>query len=162
MRSHKDLEAAVPHIAHDMMLLRMAWDSHRFRVGWTTWYVMARNAAIFFELPDAGGRAGDLRASDFFQKGGAAAGRWRVAKATRLIDAHATLKALKRDASQAAAHLSWDRVLKPPAQQPSGATTRLLLGLWGDFVSSLSEPHKDWFMSAWRALHPRHQRPLEG
>jgi hypothetical protein len=67
-QSESRLLEAVPHIANDMLVLRQARDYSSLRIGWTTWYVMARNIAIFFELPNTGGRRNDILCSEYLSE----------------------------------------------------------------------------------------------
>lgn len=149
------LLAAIPHVAHDAMLLRQAFQFHTLRVGWTTWFVMARNMAIFFDVAGSGGRKDDIRASQFFRLRTDTAARWSAAKAARLAEAPPSLGDLHSHASQAVAHLSWMRVRQPEVQTPSRAVTKVLQGLWGDFAQCAPEPYRAEIRRAWRALHPR-------
>jgi hypothetical protein len=154
--STENLMAAIPHVAHDALLLRLAFESRVLRVGWTTWFVMARNLAIFFEV-GSGGRSDDIRASQFFVRGGQSTGPWVAAKTQRLAGAPPALATLHGDASQAVAHLSWRRVHQSEVQTPSREITRLLLGLWSDFAQFTSDPYRAEIRRAWRALHRRPQ-----
>ena len=155
MPSTDELRAAVPHIAHDMMLFRQAWEHRRLRVGWTAWYIMARNVAIFLEVPRSGGDKSDIRASDYYRPGNEGdRRRWRAARSARLAGAPQSLGRLKADASQAAAHLSWNRVRRPEVQHPTREVTDVLRMLWGYFVEGAPAPYKDLFLQAWRELHP--------
>ena len=155
MRS-SELRAAAPHIAHDVMLLRQAHELRHLRVGWTAWYVMARNVATFFEV--AQGRRGDIRAREYFESGAELA-KWRAVRARRLETAPPGLGVLYGQASRAVAHLSWQRVTEGEVQAPSREGTQFLLGLWSDFVTCLGAPHKERFLEAWKALHRRAQKP---
>jgi hypothetical protein len=157
VRSSSELRAAATHIAHDVMLLRQAHDLRRLRVGWTAWYVLARNVATFFEVGQ--GRRGDIRAKEFFESGSADLAKWRAAKARRLETAPPGLGVLYGQASRAVAHLSWQRVTEGEVQAPSREVTRLLLRLWSDFVRCLGAPHRERFLEAWKALHRRPQKP---
>ncbi len=153
MPTPAQLQAAVPHIANDMLVLRQANEYRRLRVSWTAWYPLARNAATFLEVVQ--GSKGDIRAREFFAPGTAELKRWRDAKAARLKDAPPPLATLYPDASQAAAHLSWKRVTAPAVQPPSTAVTHWLLMLWADFVAAVPQPYKRQFLAEWDHLHGR-------
>jgi hypothetical protein len=71
---------------------------------------MARNAAIFFEIPGAGGRKDDIRCSEYLRNP-EVTGMWRRRKRDRLRSAPPELANLHADASQAAAHLSGDGLM---------------------------------------------------
>jgi hypothetical protein len=152
----ENLQAAIAHIANDALVLRQANELKHLRVGWTTWYVMARNLTVFLEVEQ--GRSYDIRASDFLNSDPEAAQRWGNAKVARLEGAPAELTRVKADASQAATHLSWGRVHQPDVQPPSDAVTKTLLLLWSDFVVCVPEPYKATCLKVWRDLHPRPQK----
>ena len=156
MPTPAQLRAAVPHIAHDMMLLRQANEYRRLRVAWTAWYPLARNVATFLGIVQ--GSRGDIRAAEFFDRGSGEWRRWETARGERLRHAPPALGTLYDDASQAVAHLSWKRVTAPGVQPPSNDVTQLLLLLWADFVAALPEPHNCLFLEEWARLHPRQRR----
>jgi hypothetical protein len=147
------LRAAVPHIAHDMLVLRQAKAYRLIKFGWIAWYPMARNAATFLEV--FRGSRGDIRASEFFDRGSVELKRWHTANATRLRSAPPALKRLYADASQAAVHLSWKRVTASAVQVPSTRVTTSLLLLWNDFVETVPEPYHRQFRAEWDRLHGR-------
>lgn len=160
MKSVKQLHAAVPHVANDMLLVRQSNELRRLKVGWTTWYSMARNAAAFFGIVQ--GDRDDIRATDYFDPGSAELRKWKDAKAEQLKDAPPELATLYSDASRATAHLSWSRVTQPPVQPPSNRITQLLGQLWAGFVASLPAHHKEVFLQEWAELHPAQKRKRGG
>jgi hypothetical protein len=105
--------------------------------------------------PQRGGARKDIRASVYFTHDSEARARWAAARATRLEGAPGALGTLRADASQAAAHLSWDRVRKPDVQRPSTDVTRFLLTHWVDFQTCLGEPYNQLFIAEWRRLYRR-------
>jgi hypothetical protein len=111
-QSPEHLLAAIPHIANDVVLLRLARDRLDLRIGWTTWYVMARNAAVFLEVPGVGVKPYDIRASQYFASLQELRD-WEQLRMSRLESGPSGISRLFSDASQAAAHLSW-RVFTSP------------------------------------------------
>ena len=156
MATPTQLRDAIPHIAHDMMLLRQANELRHLRVAWTAWYPLARNVATFLGLIQ--GSKGDMRAGEFFDRGSAEWRRWQEARAERLKGAPPALATLYADASQAVAHLSWKRVTAPVVQPPSNEVTHLLLMLWADFVAALPTAYNRLVRDEWARLHPRKRR----
>jgi hypothetical protein len=153
MPTVSQLRAAVPHIAHDMLLFRQSNELRRWRVGWTAWYPLARNVSTFLEVVQ--GSKGDIRAREFFDQGSPELKRWRQAKASRLKSAPPAVASLYDEASRAVAHLSWKRVTEAAVQVPSTEVTHLLLMLWADFVASLPKHYKTLFLEEWDRLHGR-------
>ena len=144
------LQAAVPHIAHDVLALRQAKAFRLDKFGWIAWYPMARNAATFLEVFP--GSHGDIRAREFFDRGTVDLKRWQAAKATRARSAPPALSRLYADASQAAVHLSWKRVTEPVVQVPSTRVTNHLLLLWNDFLGAVPQPYHRLFRVEWNRL----------
>jgi hypothetical protein len=67
------LRAAAPHVAHDLDLLQLAWESRNLRVGWTLWFITARALMDFFfsyERKKKGKQyEDDVLAADFLSQG---------------------------------------------------------------------------------------------
>lgn len=144
---------AIPHIVHDVMVLDLSGRSLGLRVGWVSWYVMARNLAIFLEVT-RGGDKQDIRASNYFERGSKPLQVWKDRRTARLAGAPPELSELYADASRAAAHLSWRRIAKPLVQIPSREITNLLAGLSSDFVKSVPNPYRRQFFQEYLALYP--------
>ncbi len=147
MPTPAQLQAAVPHIVHDVLTVRQAKAFRLNKFGWIAWYPMARNVAKFLEVFPTS--KGDIRASQFFDHRSVELKQWEAAKAARRRSAPPALKQLSADASQAAAHLSWKRVTSPTVQVPSTRVTTALLKLWDDFRRTVPERYRQLFRAAW-------------
>ena len=135
----------MPHIVHDVFTVRQAKAFRHNKFGWIAWYPMARNAATFLEV--FRGSRGDIRASEFFDRGTAEMKRWQEAKANLRTSAPPAVDRLYADASQAAVHLSWKRVTKPSVQVPSTRVTNHLLLLWNAFLKTVPRSYRDLFLA---------------
>lgn len=149
---------AVRHIAHDVVVLDVSGRSLNLRIGWVSWYVLARNVAIFLEVPPRRGDHNDIRASEYFELGGEPLKQWKACLAARLDNAPAGLTTLHSDASQAAAHLSWKRTSGPLVQLPSAEVTRFLMALWCDFLKCVPSPYRQRFGQELIAFYPEPER----
>jgi hypothetical protein len=118
---------------------------------------MARNVAIFLQVPRAGGRQDDIKCDQFFGRGDALR-KWQAYRAQRIKDAPAGLAKLHGDSSQAAAHLSWRRIDTPEVQAPSTELTKFLMALWAEFVTDVPQPYRQHFLEAWHKLHKGRER----
>jgi hypothetical protein len=120
---------------------------------------MARNLAIFFEVPPGRrGDSNDIKASEFFEAGSEPLKRWRACRQARLENPPPYLTELHADASRAAAHLSWERTRGPVPQTPSGDTTRFLMGLACDFLRCVPTPSRQRFFQELISFYPEPER----
>ncbi len=125
---------AIPHITHDVSMMCQALELSSVRVGWVTWYVMARNVANFLTVQ----RKGDISALDYLSESEAGAWRRQAAPEIGLVIG---------SASELATHLSWKRVDEAASvQEPSKAVTDALILLWSDFLARVPEPYRAEFV----------------
>ena len=95
MPTPAQLQAAVPHIVHDVLTVRQAKAFRLNKFGWIAWYPMARNVAKFLEVFPTS--KGDIRASQFFDHRSVELKQWEAAKAARRRSAPPALKQLSAE-----------------------------------------------------------------
>lgn len=138
------LEAAALHVAHDLDLLQLAWDSRNLRVGWTLWFITARALMDFFfcyerrkvrtEYQD------DVLAVDFVDRDA-----WKtLAQGFRRPP---TYGAVREAANKLSAHLTYSRVdlRESGGIPPSPEVHEFILGTAAVWIGQLPPERRVWF-----------------
>ncbi len=140
------LESAAVHVAHDLYLLKHAWDARGLRVGWTLWFVTARALMDFFFVYERTKKRGDdILAADFLPKG-----TWQPTAERFAAEQPPEYAACRLVANKLSAHLTYSRVhlTAEGSTPPSQAVHDYLLGVAGMWLDALSPERRAWF-AAW-------------
>jgi hypothetical protein len=138
------MKAAATHVAHDLDLLQLAWESRNLRVGWTLWFIMARSLMDFFfcyerkevrkEYKD------DVLAADFL-----APGVWKpLAEGLKKPLGYSVVR---EAANKLSAHLTYSRVdlRESGGVPPSAEVHEFLLGTAAVWLDELEPGRRVWF-----------------
>lgn len=141
MPGEAKLQSSVVDILHDIDLLRESWALKESRVGWTCWFVMARNLVGFFR---PGGSGDDVKAEHYV----ANPDTW-----ASIFESSCTgvdLEGCYTDTNKVAAHLTYARAkmrARGAAPAPDPAVMECLLVLWDRFLEELPASRRSWFSS---------------
>jgi hypothetical protein len=119
----KDPQAAAPHVAHEIRMLRRAWRQHqRDPLAYTAWFVHCRNLMKFF---DSEGQKDEIKVSAFVT---GVDKEWQ--RGFEGITRPSNYDDYWNAVDKLAAHLTWDRTDPKWAKYPpSQEITQYLLGL---------------------------------
>lgn len=138
------LEAAAPHVLHDLELLQLAWEGRTTRVGWTLWFILARSLDdFFFQFERRKRRDGyqdDVLAADFLPLS-----KWEtVAKS---LEPPPDYKSVRTAANKLAAHLTYSRIDAEGDRRapPSPAAHDFLLQVASAWFDVMPASRRAWF-----------------
>lgn len=144
------LRLAVPHILHDLELLELAWKDQHLRIGWTLWFITAREMMDFFFCYERKSRNGeftdDILAGDYLD-----AGVWKRIAEDLKTEKPADYGDIRHAANKLSAHLTYSRVDKKASggTPPSEAVHEFLLGTAAVWLNQLEPRRRVWFGSGW-------------
>ena len=137
----KDPEAAAKHVAHEIRMLRRAWQNQADPLAYTAWFVHCRNLMKFF---DSRGRGDEVRVSTYVA---GVKAEWK--KGVSSITRPTNYAAYEKACNKLAAHLTWDRTNPKWAKYPpSLEITEYLLGLSLLLLRVLPAERVVWFGGA--------------
>jgi hypothetical protein len=138
------IEAAAFHIAHDIDLLQLAWESRNLRVGWTLWFITARAIMDFFfrysRSKTRDGFQDDVLAADYLDPG-----VWKTTAAT--LTPPPEYSEVREAANKLSAHLTYSRVdlRESGGIPPSAEVHNFLIGTAAVWFSLLPPTRRVWF-----------------
>jgi hypothetical protein len=140
-RSADELRAAAQHVAHEIRMLRRAWNNSSEPLAYTAWFVHCRNLMKFFE---GSGQKDEVKVSDFLE---GVEDEWsqRVAN----LQKPKKYREYRHAVDKLAVHLTWDRIDAKWADfPPSQDITEYLLGLSMLLIRILPPGRATWLSGA--------------
>lgn len=136
-KSADELRAAAQHVAHEIRMLRRAWNSRSEPLAYTAWFVHCRNLMKFFE---SSGQKDEVKVSDFVT---GIEDEW--SQGVNDLLKPEKYKEYRDAVDKLAVHLTWDRIdTKWADLPPSQDITEHLLGLSMLFIRILPPERAAW------------------
>ena len=140
------LQQAAPHVIHDLFLLRHAWDGRNLRIGWTLWFITARELMDFFFVYERkqnkdGRFPDDVLAADYLP-----GGVWRELATSLQSEQPTEYPACRTAANKLSTHLRYGRVelAASGSTPPSLAVHTYLLRVASKWLGSLHQERRAW------------------
>lgn len=142
------LQAAARDILNDLDVFDLAWQSHRTKVGWTLWFIMARSLMGFFfcyerrQNKKTKKYADDVLAADYLD-----AGAWKAVAERIKKERPDDYRAAKEAANKLSAHLTYSRadLRKSGGTPPSAAVHEYLMATAAIWLDELEPERRAWF-----------------
>jgi hypothetical protein len=146
------LRAAAAHVAHDLDLIRLAWDQRHTRLGWTQWFLAARSLYDFFFVFErkVKDRTKSLYADDILAADYLPPGQWKATAKALKAEEPREWKATRVAANKLSAHLTYSRLEKKErgSPGPSQDVQRFIGGVAYVWLSALPPERRVWFGAA--------------